>query len=119
MKIPAIEFSPDRVVIDRTWFWTRVSGTRPHYHMPARVNGRYHLKTPEQMAQYIRDLLSDPTRRGFIQQGTLNIVRKPLLKCRAVELIPVSSTTTTGVTDFSGSSSIEFTETIPNLGRYP
>ncbi len=99
MKLFNVDFVPDRVVIDQMWVWTRVGGRHPHYRMSSsNVSGLFHLKTPEKMAQYLRELLSDPARRGFIKEGTLNIVYREKKE-------PLATMTYAGVGDFMGSTS--------------
>jgi hypothetical protein len=83
MKLPAVEFSPKVIMIDRKYKWEfwdymqkfelkNETASEPNLINPP----KRHFKTRGQMAKYIRDLLSDPTRRAWIHGDTLNIVRR-------------------------------------------
>lgn len=83
MKLPAVEFSPAVVVIDRQFKWQYWDYMDKFEFKNAKTESPYltkyrqrHWKTREQMAKYIRDLLSNPSRRAWIHGDTLNIVRR-------------------------------------------
>ena len=71
----------ENIIIDREFLWKKCSGEETYWFLllSSESNGVGHSsKSPEAMARYVNDLISNPGRRAWVHGDTLNIVKRPV-----------------------------------------